>query len=72
LFKDKLGSLTASHANSAVSASSSASETNASAPGKFDLISSANPELYKTLAQIPNVPQGTFNYGVNNLCASAF
>jgi len=63
LFKDKLGSLTASHANSAVSASSSASETNASAPGKFDLISSANPELYKTLAQIPNVPQGTFNYG---------
>lgn len=32
-------------------------------PGKFDLISSANSELYQTFAQIPNVPQGTFNYG---------
>ncbi len=23
----------------------------------------ANPELYQTLAQIPNIPQGLFNYG---------
>lgn len=39
------------------------SPESASAPGKFDLISSANPELYQTLAQIPNIPQGLFNYG---------
>jgi len=59
---------TASKLNSAVTTSSSitpssASQTSAPAPGKFYLISEANPELYKTLAQIPNVPQGTFNYG---------
>jgi len=68
LFRARLGSSTASNATSAVSALSSAapsspSKTSAPVPGKFDLISSANPELYKTLAQIPNVPQGTFNYG---------
>ncbi len=68
LFRDRLGSSTASNANTAVPAPSSAapsspSQTSAPAPGKFDLVSSANPELYKSLAQIPNVPQGTFNYG---------
>ena len=67
LLRDRLAP-TASHLNSVVTASSSitpssASQTSAPAPGKFYLISSANPELYKTLAQIPNVPQGTFNYG---------
>lgn len=68
LFKDKLPIATVSNAYSAVPAPSSAAEsppskTSTAAPGKFDLISSANPELYKTLAQIPNIPQGTFNYG---------
>ena len=75
LFKDKLESATASNTISAVPSPSSAivpspsavpsspSQTSAADPSKLDLISSANPELYKTLAQIPNVPQGTFNYG---------
>ncbi len=75
LFKDRLGSATASNAISAVPSPSSAivpspsaapsspSETSAAVQSKSDLISSANPELYKTLTQIPNVPQGTFNYG---------
>lgn len=30
---------------------------------KDQLITAANPELYTALAQIPNVPAGTFNYG---------
>lgn len=30
---------------------------------KDQLITAANPELYTTLAQIPNVPDGRFNYG---------
>lgn len=79
LFKDKLGSPAANNPISAsvvaptpFAAPSSQSteppvdsplEANAPAPGKFDLITSANPELYQTLSQIPNVPQGTFNYG---------
>jgi len=69
VFKGRLGSSTASNTNSTVASSPSSaasslpSTTNVAAPGKFDLISSANPELYKTLAQIPNVPEGTFNYG---------
>lgn len=70
LFRNKLVSPTAaSNPDSAVipspssAAPSSPLETNAPAPAKFDLTSSANPELYKTLAQIPNIPQGTFNYG---------
>ena len=44
-------------------AASLPSEANAPNSGKFDLISSANPDLYQTLSQIPNVPQGNFNYG---------
>jgi phosphate transport system substrate-binding protein len=30
---------------------------------KNQLITAANPELYSSLTQIPNVPAGTFNYG---------
>jgi phosphate transport system substrate-binding protein len=36
---------------------------NNSPVGKNELITGANPELYATFAQIPNVPSGTFNYG---------
>lgn len=77
LFKDKLGSPTNEPIAVAVApipsvdpasqpitlpAASLPPEANASATSKFDLISSANPDLYQTLNQIPNVPQGTFNY----------
>lgn len=65
LLKNIFGESTPSNSNSTVSAPSvttppPAENTPAS---KFDLISSVNPELYKTFGQIPNVPQGTFNYG---------
>ena len=69
-YKVRLGSSTASNPNFAtavvppVAAPASPTETSAPAAlGKFDLISATNPELYQTFAQIPNVPQGTFNYG---------
>ncbi len=68
LLRGWLGNSTVNNPNPAITPSPSSvpaspSGTTAPAAGKFDLISSANPELYKTLAQIPNVPQGTFNYG---------
>jgi len=67
LVRNLLGSSTASNQNTAPASSPAAiaspAQPGTPAPGKFDLISSANPELYQTIAQIPNVPQGTFNYG---------
>jgi phosphate transport system substrate-binding protein len=43
---------------------SPASPTSNNAPvEKNQLITGANPDLYATFAQIPNVPSGTFNYG---------
>jgi len=39
-------------------------ETSVFAPSKFEFISSASsPIFYKTFAEVPNVPQGLFNYG---------
>lgn len=70
-YKGRLGTSTASTPNSfaavnpnpSADAPTSPAATSAPTSGKFDLISAANPELYQTFAQIPNVPQGTFNYG---------
>ena len=78
LLKDRFGT-TANNPNPAIAPSPAAAsppestpvappptlplETSAPAPGKFDLISLANPELYQTLTQIPNIPQGSFSYG---------
>lgn len=47
----------------ASSADSSSAGTGEASAGKFELVSAANPDLYQTLSQIPNVPAGTFNYG---------
>lgn len=67
LLRNMLGGSSANNQNSPTPASSPAATASpaasALAQGKFDLISAANPELYQTFAQIPNVPQGTFNYG---------
>lgn len=63
LVKNLLGGSSATNQTAPASSPAAIAPSGAPAPGKFDLISSANPELYQTLAQIPNVPQGTFNYG---------
>lgn len=73
LLKDRFGT-TANNPNPAIAPSPAAASPpestpvaplpeSAPAPGKFDLISLANSELYQTLAQIPNIPQGSFSYG---------
>lgn len=63
LVKNLLGGSTATNQTAPALSPAAIAPSGAPAPGKFDLISSANSELYQTLAQIPNVPQGTFNYG---------
>lgn len=63
LVKNLLGGSSATNQTAPASSPAAIAPSGAPAPGKFDLISSANPELYQTIAQIPNVPQGTFNYG---------
>lgn len=59
LFKDRLGG------TDPVATVSTPAETTQAPPKPSDpsLISSATPVFYKTLAEVPNVPRGTVNYG---------
>jgi phosphate transport system substrate-binding protein len=50
-------------ASPSTTAATSRPSTSNQPVGKNELITGANPDLYNTFSQIPNVPSGTFNYG---------